>query len=226
MHREGRLAARPHPPGTLAASPPGDHALRLDATRDALVHVPPDLDRARAAPLAVVLHGAGGSAAGALPMLRDAADAQGMLVVAPSSRRSTWDAIVGGLGPDVAQVDAALAWVFDRYPVDPSRIAIAGFSDGASYALVLGLANGDLFTHVLAFSPGFSAPPQRNGRPVLYVSHGTRDAVLPIDRCSRRIVPVLEREGYAVRYVEFDGPHVVPQEIAREALDLFLGWPR
>ena len=35
----------------------------------------------------------------------------------------------------------------------------SGFSDGASYALSLGAANGDLFTHIAAFSPGFMRPP-------------------------------------------------------------------
>jgi phospholipase/carboxylesterase len=90
-------------------------------------------------------------------------------------------------------------------------VALGGFSDGASYALSLGLTNGDLFTHLIAFSPGFMAPGGEVGRPRCYVAHGTRDAVLPIDRCSRRLVPVLERAGYAVRYHEFDGPHTVPR---------------
>jgi poly(3-hydroxybutyrate) depolymerase len=47
--------------------------------------------------------------------------------------------------------------------VDPQRICVSGFSDGASYALSLGLANGDLFTHVAAFSPGFMRPPCTQG---------------------------------------------------------------
>lgn len=38
--------------------------------------------------------------------------------------------------------------------IDPAHVAIGGFSDGASCALSLGLVNGDLFTHVMAFSPG------------------------------------------------------------------------
>ena len=65
------------------------------------------------------------------------------------------------------------------------------------------------------------APGDEVGRPRCYVSHGTRDAVLPIDRCSRRIVPRLERAGYAVRYHEFDGPHTVPAAVAREAVGWF-----
>jgi phospholipase/carboxylesterase len=44
--------------------------------------------------------------------------------------------------------------------------------------------------------------------------------VLPIDNCSRRIVPLLRRGGYDVRYREFEGAHTVPPEIAREAA----GW--
>jgi predicted esterase len=51
------------------------------------------------------------------------------------------------------------------------------------------------------------------------VSHGTGDDVLPIDRTSRRIVPVLRDDGYEVDYREFDGGHVVPPEVAREAAD-------
>ena len=78
--------------------------------------------------------------------------------------------------------------------------------------------------HVLAFSPGFVAPIRRVGSPRIFVSHGTRDEVLPIDRCSRLIVPRLERGGYDVRYREIDGGHTIPGEIALEAVDWFTGW--
>jgi phospholipase/carboxylesterase len=105
--------------------------------------------------------------------------------------------------------------------VDPGRLAVGGFSDGASYALSLGVDNGDLFSHVLAFSPGFMAPTRRAGSPRFFVSHGTRDGVLPIERCSRRIVPQLERMGYEVTYREFEGGHTVLPEIALEAVGWF-----
>src|SRR3712207_7969114 len=47
------------------------------------------------------------------------------------------------------------------------------------------------------------------------------DAVLPIDRCSRRIVPALEDEGYDVTYREFDGGHEMPRDV-REGAALWL----
>jgi phospholipase/carboxylesterase len=169
-----------------------------------------------------MLHGAGGHARHALGLLQQLADAEGFILLAPESQGATWDALMGDYGPDVAFLDRALNWVFERYTVAPSRLAIGGFSDGASYALSLGITNGDLFTHVLAFSPGFATPTARNGEPRLYVSHGTQDTVLRIDPCSRRLVPRLQAVGYDVRYHEFDGPHTVPAEIAREGVGWFM----
>lgn len=177
------------------------------------------------APLVVVLHGAGGDAERGLGMLRSLADERGLVLLAPSSRGRTWDAVTDGFGPDVAVVDRALTAVFAAVRVDAERIAVAGFSDGASYALGLGLANGRLFRRVVAFSPGFVPPARRTGRPPVFVSHGTADDVLPIDRTSREVVPALRADGYDVTYLEFDGDHGVPPEVAREAVDWLGGHP-
>jgi len=100
-------------------------------------------------------------------------------------------------------------------------VALAGVSDGASYALSLGIANGDVFTHLIAFSPGFVSPPGQQGQPRVFISHGTADPILPIDACSRRIAPGLHQAGYDVTYLEFDGGHTVPPEIANEAWNWF-----
>ena len=61
------------------------------------------------------------------------------------------------------------------------------------------------------------------GQPAIYVSHGTDDAVLSIDYCSRRLVPRLQKQGYQVFYNEFQGPHVVRPQDCQEAMDWFLG---
>lgn len=221
LHAQGRLSARP---GASSPGPvgPGTEPLGLGPKRDGLIHVPPGYRPARPAPLVVMLHGAGGSARRELPRLRALADHHAVLLLAVDARGSTWDAVAGRYGPDVAFLDRALARVFERYAVDPGRIAAEGFSDGASYALGLGLTNGDLFTHILAFSPGSVPPVERHGAPAVFVAHGRDDEILPIDLCSRRIVPELERRRYAVRYVEFDGPHIVPPTIAEQAVRWFL----
>jgi phospholipase/carboxylesterase len=216
----GRLQARPSlgDGGGGVAFPPGLRPIGLGERRDGLLRVPDSVHGGDGAamPLVVMLHGAGGNAAGALRLVEGAAS--GALLLVPESRGATWDVILGGYGPDVAFLDAALRAVFERHRVDGRRIALAGFSDGASYAVSLALGNGDLFTHVLAFSPGFCAPPPLVGRPWIFVSHGLSDEVLPIGACSRRLVPRLRAAGYAVRYREFTGGHRVPAEVAAEAV--------
>ncbi len=214
---DAHLLSRPPrtPPAQSAAT--GAQPIGLDRGRDGILYVPPGLTGP--APLLVLLHGATGSAdgitgrTGAFAL----ADELKMVILAPDSRDRTWDAIRGRFGPDVAFLDKALARVFGLVPVDPKRVAIGGFSDGASYAISLGLQNGDLFTHVAAFSPGFVVGRERRGRPIFYVSHGRRDGILSFDATSRRIVPALEDAGYSVRFEAFDGPHTVPAAIAREA---------
>jgi phospholipase/carboxylesterase len=218
----GRLRARAGPPSSKnAAVSTGLHPVGLGSTRDGLLYVPAGYGEIAPAPLALTLHGAGGSARSGISHFLHLADTAGVVLLAPESRGRTWDVLVGGYGPDVEFIDRTLEWAFDRLALDTRRLAITGFSDGASYSLSLGLTNGDLFTHVIAFSPGFMVPASRRGKPPVFVSHGTHDRVLPIERCSRRIVPQLDRAGYQVRYREFDGPHAVPESIAREALRWF-----
>lgn len=218
---EGRLLARPLAVAEPAAGA-GLYRLGLGQTRDGFVYVPETYNHERPAPLALMLHGAGGDAGAGVGLLKELADESGMILVAPDSRGVTWDIIEGGYGPDVSFIDAALAQTFSRHAVDASRVAAGGFSDGASYALSLGVANGDLFTHVLAFSPGFMAPPALTGRPRLFVSHGRYDRVLRVDVCGRRIATEAQRAGYEVEYVEFEGPHTVPREVARAGVGWFL----
>ncbi|HEX8305066.1 MAG TPA: PHB depolymerase family esterase [Jatrophihabitans sp.] len=215
--RAGQLSARPGPP-TGQPLPAGLH--RLDSAGDAesALFVPPPATGGRL-PLVVLLHGATGHPERALPVLRADAERGGFLLLAPKSRGYTWDIIGGSFGPDLAVLDRLLVEVFDRFEVDPARIALAGFSDGASYALTIGLINGELFSRILAFSPGFTVPGRRAGKPAVFVSHGKADTVLPIDRCSRRIVPLLRADGYQVDYREFAGGHTVPADLATAAVE-------
>ena len=215
----GLLRSRPSQPSETGSS--GLHPLKLDGQRDGILYVPTSYRGDRPAPLILMLHGAGGDAEGALKILHHLVDSVGALVLAVDSRRQTWDVIMGAYGPDVAFIDQALAQTFSRYAIDPHRVGVAGFSDGASYALSLGIMNGDLFTQVLAFSPGFMAPVRQVGEPQIFISHGTQDGVLPIDRCSRKLVPQLKAANYNVLYQEFEGPHTVPTAIAQAALQWF-----
>ena len=189
--------------------------------RDGVLYVP---DTAEApAPVIVFFHGAGGSGRREMRVVLAAADRYGVVVVAPDSRGPTWDIIYQrSFGPDVAFVDRALEVAASRCHLDLANIAMGGVSDGASYALSLGLTNGDVFRHVIAFSPGFAAPGEPAGPPKVFVSHGTQDQILPIDMCGRRLVSLLRTAEYDVTYEEFDGGHTVPPPVADRAFAWWL----
>jgi phospholipase/carboxylesterase len=221
MPRSVHLHTRTKASGKHALT--GLQVLPGSGRRDSYLYVPNTHPASIPHPLALLLHGAGGHAQHGLELLWQYADETGLILVAPASNGVTWDAIAGVFGADVMRIEQELRYVFERYAIDAAHLAIGGFSDGASYALSLGLGNGDLFTHVIAFSPGFMTPSPPRGQPRIFISHGTQDPVLPIDVCSRKIVPRLKDYGYEVAYHEFPGPHSIPPDVARSAVDWFLG---
>ncbi|MDH3732606.1 MAG: alpha/beta hydrolase-fold protein [Gemmatimonadota bacterium] len=215
-----RLSARP---GTPTGSPTlGESPLGLGAPRDGWLYVPSTYDTQTPTPLLVLLHGATGAADNWLNY-QARGEASGVIILAIDSRDRTWDIIQTRFSHDIAFMDSALGQTFGLCNIDPTRLALGGFSDGASYALSVGLSNGDLFSHVVAFSPGFVITPTRAGLPRVYISHGDADTILPVNLSRDDIVPDLRADGYDVTFDNFDGPHTVPPEVADRAFEWLLG---
>lgn len=215
-----RLTARP---GTPTLEPTiGLSQLGIGERNDGLLYVPESYSTDTPTPLFVALHGAGGAATDWQAYF-PRAETRGMVLLAIDSRSTTWDLITGAVGRDVDFLDLALQHTFDRLRIDTARIALAGFSDGASYAVSLGPANGDLFSHVVAYSPGNRvALAPLTGRPRIYISHGNADIVLPVSNTRNTTVPRLREAGYDVTYEEFGGGHLVPNAIVESSLNWFL----
>ena len=182
--------------------------------RNGLLYIP--ADHAEPLPLLVLLHKAGGSASewfGGSGSYAPYADKGRFIILAPESPGQSW-----GTGPK--------KWGYDYLAIDRSRLAIGGFSDGASYALSLGLANGDVFSYIVAFSPGFIVRAQARGRsgpkgvevPLVYIAHGSSDNVLPIASTSRIFVSSLRKNGYNVEFREFSGGHYLSRQVADQAM--------
>ena len=169
-------------------------------------------------PLLIFLHGATQSADDMAWYLEKAPDETGVAILAPNSRDTTWDVMTDSFGPDVEFLNRALARVYEMVTIDDSRLSIGGFSDGATYAIALGLINGDLFKRVLACSPGFLIDGETRGKPSFFISHGTQDNILPIDRCGRPVANDLRSRGYEVTFREFPGRHEIPDDVMREGL--------
>ncbi|MFD2512281.1 alpha/beta hydrolase [Pontibacter locisalis] len=221
--KTGRLTAKQSSKTTKREVATGVRPLRLDDQENGYLYVPVNYNRLTSAALAVMFHGAGATAEQGLSLIRRYADDNNILIMAPASHAQSWDIIVDhNFGIDVSLLDQALAHVFEEFVIDSKHIGIGGFSDGASYALSLGLTNGDLFTHIIAFSPGFAYTVEKRGIPAVFMSHGIDDPVLPIDPCGRRIAPLLREQGLALEFKEFKGGHEIPDDISASAVHWFL----
>lgn len=218
----GRLLFRPDASPYKPPLPPGRNKLGIASERDAVLYVPPGLDARKPVPLVVLFHGAGGSAEKILPILEEQADFHHFLILAPQSLLVTWDIVIGGNGPDRERLDWALHEVGAHYAIDPRFLAFAGFSDGGSYALSMGLTNGALASHIIAMSAGFMAVTMPEGEPRIFIAHGLHDEQLPIATSGRANAAKLQEAGYEVRYVEFNGPHKPQPSIVALATNFFL----
>ena len=83
QYKTGRLTARPATHSGKADVTTGVQSLRLDKKRDGFIYVPRHYKANKPAALAVMLHGAGGSAEQGLSLLRHYADTKNIILLAP-----------------------------------------------------------------------------------------------------------------------------------------------
>jgi phospholipase/carboxylesterase len=214
-----RLKSRPET--KFRPAEPGLFPLGLGSPRDGLLYIP-QAAHTRRVPLVVWLHGAGSSAARMWEAVRTDAEERQVAVLLPESRQWSWDFLHGDFGADRAFLDEALDETFRRVPVDPTRIALGGFSAGATFTLSIGPSNGDLFRWLFAFSPTGMEVDGRVGFPRFMVAHGIADSLVPIGQSSRAIVPALRRYGDWVVFREFPGDHEIFPDAVHEAFTLLV----
>ena len=193
-------------------------------------------------PAIIALHGWGASAhdlLGLAPILHEGK----AIVLCPQGQVAVpfgggqygygWFPLRTGAPPDVEAfrrgaealrhfVDMALG----RYPIDPQRVVVAGFSQGGMMAYDLALRDPARFAGVAALSSWFPPPlaedlpklPEHEEFPVL-VLHGTRDDRIEVER-ARESREALRPYSVSLTYREFDMGH----EIRQDALRVLLQW--
>jgi predicted esterase len=229
-------AAQASPPATAAHQP---RVIQLP--NDAIAVVP--ASAGPHPPLLILLHGADHRPLWMLHQFADEADARGLVLLAPTSKDVTWDAVRNAEGlpsrdsplanrlshrfassRDADRVEAAIAALEKILPVDRARTVLAGFSDGATFALAMGMSRGYAFSSVIAWSPGIAIRTANaaRGRRVL-VSHGRSDRTLNFGVTCGQIVPMLQSEGADVSFLPFDGTHEMPADVKDAFLDAAFG---
>ncbi len=150
------------------------------------VYVPEFYDATREWPLIVALHGGSGHGQDFLWTWLREARTRGAIVVAPTSRDRTWS-LMGGPDRDAQPLADLVSRVCDHWRIDRGHMLITGMSDGATYSLLGGLADGMPFTHFAPISGVLHPDNMVNGnlarvrdRPV-YLVHGTLDWMFPVE---------------------------------------------
>ena len=191
--------------------------------------LPEVIDPERTYPLITVLHGAGRQDELLVRAYREEPARRDAVFFVPRSSAPTWDLLVGEDRTDLDFLEHAYAEIYRRVPVDHARQALIGYSDGASYALAIGLSNPRLFAAIMGWAAGFvvfdpNGITPEDRKPRILLEHGTQDPVFPFEVVAARNCAILRHLGYDVELrVDEGGIHWPSRAFQPAALDWFLG---
>ena len=215
--------------GTAAAAeekPPSTGLLRIQAVgrprRDCWLYVPSTYNRAKRYPLVVVLHPAGLTGATLVRTWGEVAERTGAFIVAgpecKDRKRRRWSF------DDERDLLATIKKVMALYSVDPARVLLTGFSQGAVYTYTFGLRNPGVFRAIAPVAGALIAGQSPAAEAILrkargmgvYIAHGAIDQQIPVVR-ARASRARLEKAGFVVTYHEmpYMGHHFPPEEAPR-----------
>jgi len=196
-----------------------------------VIILPPNHGTDMPAPLIVAMHGYGGEAPEMADAWREAAAELGAIVIAPRAIRKVKGAGYSWGLTDEAEflVLRAIDHVAARYKIDPERIVLMGFSQGAYLSLAIGLRNPERFCGVIPLCGGYhpivikEADRSAKRWPRFFLMAGDRDAGTPD---MRKAAVDLEKFGASVRIVVYKntGHQFPPDRIGaqRDALKYVL----
>lgn len=203
------------------------------------VAIEPEADHDGPSPAAFVLHGRGADERDLLPIAQKFPDALRVISLRAPDRLQggyTWyelDLSGGGLHqsqPHAEEFRRSLDLVaesvetaIDTYDLDPDRLGLFGFSQGAITSLSLLLESPTRYAWIVA-SHGYLAeshasvePDGIEGTPV-FVGAGRNDRIIPAHR-SEAAADRLDELGADVTFEAFDAPHGVGPEELRSIVE-------
>lgn len=200
-----------------------------------LVHVSnePDDPAEDAAPAVVVIHGRGADERDLLPIAERLPDSLHVLSVRAPDRLQggyTWydlDLSAGGL--HVSQPDEEgfrrsldlihefVDWAIDSYDLDPERVGLLGFSQGAITSLSALIERPERYAWVVALNGYLAASHEDRVEEVadkpVFVGAGESDQIIPAER-AERAATLLREAGADVRFERYRAGHgTTPGEI-------------
>jgi phospholipase/carboxylesterase len=171
------------------------------------LYVPERYDGSEAWPLVVALHGGGGQGRDFLWSWLREARSRRFLLLAPTSRGSTWS--LNGPDLDAGALRNMVEYIGQNWRVDPERILLTGLSDGATYTLLCGLQASSPFTALAPLSGVLHPTNFRNGNLEraserrIYLVHGALDWMFPV-QVAQMAAEELEKAGASLVYREIE----------------------
>lgn len=203
------------------------------------VHVDPETSTDGLAPAVVVLHGRGANEQDLLPIAQELPGAYHIVSLRAPDRLQggyTWyelDLSAGGLhqsqpDPDdfrrsLDLVDESVDAAVETYGLDPDRIGLLGFSQGAITSLSLLLESTADYRWVVALH-GYLPASHRELDPEgivdkpVFIAAGSADQIIPAAR-TEAAAERFEELGAAVEYTAYDAPHGVGSEELADLVD-------
>lgn len=164
-----------------------------DATRDALIYVPPTATKTPT-PVVFVFHGHGGNMNGSSKSFHIhtlwpeaiCVYPQGLLTPSrsdPEGKRSGWQTREGQQNDrDLKYFDELLGELKKKYQIDPKRIYATGHSNGGFLTYLLWSARGDVLAAVApSAASGGGTPEKLQPKPCLHLA-GQKDPLVAFDR--------------------------------------------
>lgn len=165
------------------------HTLKVEGVeRSYRIYIPDSVDGQKSAPALIAFHGFESDASGFRWFIEPDALAEkyGMLVVYPEAIAKSWNAGKGSgtrnrTTDDASFSDVLIPALLQRHPIDPRRVFVMGYSNGAQMAALTvcrnssRLAGAAMVSHTL----NIQACSPSHGLPVTMV-HGAKDPFVPL----------------------------------------------
>lgn len=170
-------------------------------------------------PMVIALHGGYGTGRDFIWYWLREARSRKFLLAAPNSTGSTWSF---DNETDQIAINEMVTKLSLRYRIDPKRILLTGFSDGAIYSLILGLQENSPFIALAPISGvlhpvNLQTAPQKR----IYMTHGSWDWMFSIEK-ARQAADILRKAGANMTFKEIEQlSHTYPREQNRFILDWF-----
>lgn len=183
------------------------------------IHVPQQAVGKTKVPLVVMVHGGGRNGSMEMKKFNSLSEKYGMILLTGSSiAMGRWDVVqdlgarklryavtprgveIRGFQPrDVFRLDSAIKYALKHQSIDPTRIALVGFSDGGSYSYLLGRSNMGVFSRVAPLSAmvPFYGEGDKRSETQFFISGGLGEG--PLANQVTRMAAVLRAEGHSVK---------------------------